>query len=110
MTYNKNIEKRLHLLRCALKSLQYISKTREYKRYQFIKMNNTKIISCAQISLSTPSPTIQNGEVVFIEATESYCLENFEVPSHVVTENDIKAYLNSILEDAYLASVDSVTL
>ena len=73
-------------------------------------MTNTKIISCAQISLSTPYPAIQNGEVVFIEATESYCLNNFEVPSHLETDKDIKDYLNNILDDSYLASVDSVIL
>ena len=64
------------------------------------------------ISISSPYPSVVNGEIVFRETEEYYRLNNFEIPSGLETDEDIKEYLNDLLDqsDCDIASIDSVAV
>jgi hypothetical protein len=75
-------------------------------------MINAKILAEATISISFPCPVVENGELHFCEVVESYQLNNFKVPGHLGTSEDIKEYLNDLLDQSScdIASIESVTL
>ena len=64
------------------------------------------------ISISSPYPSVVNGEIVFRETEEYYRLNNFEIPSGLETDEDIKEYLNDLLDQSCcdIASIDSVAI
>ena len=75
-------------------------------------MTTSNILREAIVSISFPYPAVVNGEVVFCETTESYQLNNFEIPSDLETDEDIKEYLNDLLDQLCcdFASIDSVAI
>ena len=64
------------------------------------------------ISVSSPYPSVVNGGIIFRETEEWYRVNNFEIPSGLETDEDIKEYLNDLLDQLCcdFASIDSVAV
>ena len=75
-------------------------------------MTTSNMLREAIVSISFPYPAVVNGEVIFRETTESYQLNNFEIPSDLETDEDIKEYLNDLLDQSCcdIASIEHVTI
>ena len=75
-------------------------------------MTTSNILREAIVSISFPYPAVVNSEVIFCETTETYQLNNFEIPSDLESDEDIKGYLNDLLDQSCcdIASIDSVAI
>ena len=73
----------------------------------------TANMSCEVIiSVSSPYPSVVNGGIIFRETEECYRVNNLEIPSDLETDEDIKEYLNDLLDQSCcdIASIDSVAI
>ena len=73
----------------------------------------TANMSCEVIiSVSSPYPSVVNGGIIFRETEECYRVNNLEIPSDLETDEDIKEYLNDLLDQSCcdIASIEHVTI
>jgi hypothetical protein len=71
----------------------------------------TKKIS-ATIEVSFPHPIVENGRVLFAEKSNTYQLNNIEIPSDLETSADVKDYFSGLLResDCDIALIEHVSI
>jgi len=73
-------------------------------------MNNTKKIEYASVKVTSTYPCVEDGQIYFTQESNTFVLEDFEVPDFVNNEEELDHYLNELLNESGsdIASVGNV--
>ena len=63
-------------------------------------MTNPKKIEYASVQVTSTYPCVSDGRIYFVQESNRFTLENFEVPDHVTTEDELDLYLNELLNES----------